>query len=107
MQARQRPIIRPPAPLFWFACTRAESRSAATGQNVGPNGLQSSASHISGTNPGAAASKEPQLEDWAVVAVRMSVLVGAAISQSTIQQPLDIGAVAWSVWTYWLEKSPP
>jgi hypothetical protein len=42
------------------------------------------------------ASREPQLEYRAVVAVRMSALVGAAISQSTVQQPLDIDAVAWS-----------
>ena len=62
-----------------------------------PMGLRSSAGHISGNTPRAAASKEPQLEDRAVVAVRMSALVGAAISQRTIQQPLDIGAVAWSV----------
>jgi hypothetical protein len=59
-----------------------------------PMGLRSSAGHISGKTPRAAASKEPQLVDRAVVAVRMSGSVGAAISQSTIQQPLDIGTVA-------------
>jgi hypothetical protein len=50
-------------------------------------GLRSSADHISGNNLEAAASKERQLEGLAVVAVRMSALVGAAISQSTIQGP--------------------
>src|SRR5580704_5399418 len=50
-------------------------------------GLRSSAGPISGNNSGAAASKERQLEGLAVVAVRMSALVGAAISQSTIQEP--------------------
>ena len=50
-------------------------------------GLRSSAGPISGNNSGAAASKERQLEGFGGVAVRMSALVGAAISQSTIQEP--------------------
>jgi hypothetical protein len=52
-----------------------------------PTGLRSSADPISGNNLEAAASKERQLEGLAVVAVRMSALVGSAISQSTIQEP--------------------
>ena len=51
-------------------------------------GLRSSAGPISGNNSGAAASREPKLgKEMAVVAVRISALVGAAISQSTIQKP--------------------
>ena len=48
-------------------------------------GLRSSAGPISGNNSGAAASREPKLgKEMAVVAVRMSGLIRAAISQSTI-----------------------
>ena len=57
-------------------------------------GLRSFGGHIRGDNPAAAASKEPQLVGIWRWSPRVSAFIGAAISQSTIQQPLDIGAVA-------------
>ena len=52
-----------------------------------PMGLRSSAGPISGNNLEAAASKERQLEGFGGGRRAMSALVGAAISQSTIQEP--------------------
>jgi hypothetical protein len=62
-------------------------------------GLRSSAGPISGNNSGAAASKERQLEGFGGgrrADVGFDPCGGSA--RTTIQQPLDIGAVLRSVW---------
>jgi hypothetical protein len=93
------PITHQPA--THFRIRRGQDQVDAVAGALRLNIPEEASCSINDKSPGQRRAESRNQREYAGGRLGVSTFFGAAISQTTIQQPLGIGAFARSVWRYW------